>query len=329
MLKLQRHWYRPSLNLVTLPLLPLSWGFRSVVALRRFFYRTKVIKSHQFPVPVIIVGNITVGGTGKTPFVIWTVNFLKSKGYKPGIVSRGVGGQQQYSPRWVESHSEPKDVGDEALLLQHRALCPVVIGIDRVAAVRKLLADTDCDIVISDDGLQHYRLGRDVEIAIMDGARGLGNQQFLPAGPLRESGVRLKEVDFVVRQEATSTPSSQHEFSMYLFGEELVLLKDGSQKTTLDMFRGKTVHAVAAIGNPERFFASLRNQGIQIIEHIFPDHYLYQPHDLNFNDDLPIIMTEKDAMKCRSFANERCWFLPVEMKIDESFGEALLRRIKQ
>lgn len=305
----ERHWYQPEWSWVTFLLFPLSLLFKFIVTLRRFCYRKRLLKIHSFPVPVIVVGNITVGGTGKTPFVIWLAALLKSQGHSPGIVTRGVGGKQQREPRWVKENADVKLTGDEAILLAKRTECPVVIGIDRVAAVQELLAKTTCDVVISDDGLQHYRLGRDVEIAIIDAARGLGNGCLLPAGPLRESSDRLQEVDHVVYQVGVSDVRTG--ITMCLRGDDLVSLKT-SQKISLSEWKGKTVHAVAAIGNPSRFFAALRLQGLVLIEHVFPDHYLYREKDFCFDDELPIVMTEKDAVKCGGFADERFWCLPVE-----------------
>jgi tetraacyldisaccharide 4'-kinase len=328
MINWERHWYRSSHDLLTLLLLPLSGIFRCLVSFRRFLYRKKILKSERFPVPVIVVGNITVGGTGKTPFVIWLVQLLKQKGFKPGIVSRGVGGKQQREPRWVNSESNVREVGDEAMLLAKRSQCPVVIGIDRVAAVKELLAKTDCNIVLSDDGLQHYRLARDIEIAIVDAARGLGNQSFLPAGPLRESAQRLQEVDFVLSQESKNIEGKKSQFPLgfHLAGENLFSVHDERNTMPLKNLSQQTFHAVAAIGNPQRFFSTLRSHGLKIIEHVFPDHYQYQKEDLNFADDFPIVMTEKDAVKCRDFLNPKCWYLLVNAVVDREFQTQLLKK---
>lgn len=316
-------WYRNH-NLLTLSLVPASWIFRSLVLLRRMFYRKKSV---QFDVPVIVVGNITVGGTGKTPCVIWLARFLQTQGFKPGIVSRGVGGKQSKTPRWVTHKSFPHIVGDEALLLLKKSGCPIVVGIDRVRAVKELLAESDCNIVISDDGLQHYRLGRDIEIAMVDGMRGLGNKSFLPAGPLRESPKRLKEVDFVLEQVTHPCSTQYTHFGVQLIGDELVSVKRFKEKKLLNTFSKQKVHAVAAIGNPKRFFNRLREAGIEIIEHVYPDHYLYKSRDFNFGDNLPILMTEKDMVKCANFADDRFWYLPVEMQVKETFQKALLDKI--
>ncbi|MFZ3067317.1 MAG: tetraacyldisaccharide 4'-kinase, partial [Gammaproteobacteria bacterium] len=195
---LTKHWYQRQLSWVSLLLLPFSWLFHLIVMARRGMYRSGILKTHSVPVPVIIVGNIAVGGTGKTPFVIWLVDYLKQQGYRPGIISRGAGGARQTNPYLVKTNDHPCKVGDEALLLANHTNCPLVIGVDRVAAARFLLAQSDCNIIISDDGLQHYALRRDVELVIVDGVRRFGNQQLLPAGPLRESIKRLEGVDAVI-----------------------------------------------------------------------------------------------------------------------------------
>lgn len=318
---MEAHWYRSSLDSVAILLLPFSWIFSRLVAFRRYLYRIGFKKTTFLSVPVIVVGNITVGGTGKTPFVLWLAEFLKENNFKPGIVSRGVGGQQKLAPRFVEKNSDPALVGDEAILLA-KSGCPVVIGIDRVAAARELVAKKNCDVIISDDGLQHYRLGRAVEIAMIDGDRGLGNQQLLPAGPLREKPARLKEVDFVIEQVSEKRDSNY--WPVWLEKNDLVAVSNSLQKKSLSDFKNQSVHAVAAIGNPDRFFNFLREQGLNVIPHVFPDHYLYQAADLNFSDSFPIIMTEKDAVKCEQFSDERFWYLPVKMKVQDEFATLLL-----
>ncbi len=313
-LTLESHWYRSSYSWLTVLLLPLSWLFRLVVAIRYFLYRFKIKKSFKFNVPVIVVGNMTVGGTGKTPFVIWLAQFLQKEGFTPGIVSRGVGGEQLSVPYWVDATADPAMVGDEALLLVRRTHCPMVVGVDRVAAVKELLQKSNCNIVISDDGLQHYRLGRMIEIAIIDGERRFGNGCLLPAGPLREPLKRLQRVDVVV---VNGDQSEKNEECMHLQGNKLVSLVKNHQIQSVTEFKNKTVHAIAGIGNPSRFFSALLHEKIQLIEHVFPDHYLYQASDIHFPDDLPVIMTEKDAVKCIGFADERHWYLPVQAEMSK------------
>jgi tetraacyldisaccharide 4'-kinase len=316
-----KHWYREPLTFLSFCLLPLSLIFRAVVYVRRALYQHGFKKVFNAPVPVIVVGNITVGGTGKTPLVIWLANFLRNQGYKPGIVSRGYGGDgvlKAVTPAMLAVNS-----GDEALLMARRTGCPVVTGVNRVAAVQKLLAENDCDIVISDDGLQHYRLGRQVEIALVDGVRRFGNESLLPAGPLREPISRLQQVDFIVTQQQ----AREDEFEMQLAGDELVSLLDADKTKSLQDFQGSRVHAVAAIGNPQRFYASLREAGLVVIEHNFPDHYHFVRRDLDFTDDLPVIMTEKDAVKCIAIASANHWYLPVDAVVTSLFSDQLLKKI--
>lgn len=319
---IEQHWYKPSYTLLTGLLLPLSWLFRIAVHCRRSLYRLNIKKHYQFPCPVIVVGNITVGGTGKTPFVIWLANVLRQAGMKPGIVSRGYGGKRHLTPVFV-ADSSVTEVGDEAVLLSRRTQCPVVVAVDRVAAVNTLLAKTQCNIVISDDGLQHYRMGRMLEIAIVDGVRRFGNHCLLPAGPLREPVSRLKQVDFVVAQQQ-AVPG---EYQMLLQGDQLVALSDSHVSMPLTALANTTVHAVAAIGDPQRFFARLERMGLQVIPHPFPDHYGFQPSDIEFHDTLPVIMTEKDAVKCEGFADHRHWYLPVQAKLVSEFEPALLTKL--
>jgi tetraacyldisaccharide 4'-kinase len=317
-------WYQPQLTWLTFLLLPLSWAFGVVISLRRLLFQLKVKKSHRFAVPVIVIGNITVGGTGKTPLVLWLAQLLKAHGFEPGIVSRGVGGIQQISPRVVDAHSSVRQIGDEGILLAEKSGCQVVVGIDRVACVNQLLTESKCNVVISDDGLQHYALQRDIEIAVIDGARGLGNERLLPAGPLREKPSRLDRVDYIVRQ----GDALRGEFGMQLIAEKLISLAGIDAKKFSD-FSGQRVHAVAAIGNPRRFFALLKKYNITVIEHIFPDHYFFQKQDLEFFDDLPVIMTEKDAVKCREFANKQYWYVPVVAKVDGGLEKAVLNKLTQ
>lgn len=324
MLDVTRYWYRPSLNFITFLLLPFSIIFSFCAAIRRWLYRVGALKTHHFTVPVIVVGNIAIGGTGKTPFVIWLVEFLISQGYRPGIVSRGVGGKQTTKPHWVKIDDFANEVGDEAILLAERAHCPVVISPDRVAAVEDLLQNSDCNIVISDDGLQHYRLGRDIEIAIVDGMRRFGNTHLLPAGPLREPIERLKKVDFVI----VNGGNDKDTFVMTLEPQGLVSLQHPETIMNLIEFPDKKVHAVAGIGHPERFFLLLKNAGFDVIAHPFGDHYPYQSYDFDFTDSLPILMTEKDAVKCKKFATEHYWYVKVAAKLNNRLEQKLLEKIK-
>lgn len=321
--RLERYWY--SYNPVALLLWPLGLAFAGVAALRRLAYRTKLLKRCRVLVPVIVVGNLSVGGTGKTPLVIRLVEVLRAAGYRPAVVSRGYGGRSRVWPRRVEPDSDPMDVGDEPVLLARRGRCPVVVGPDRVEAARTLLKEHDCDVLLADDGLQHYRLARDVEIAVVDGARRLGNGFCLPAGPLREPARRLKSVDFVVGNGG----ARRGEYLMTLIGERALNLNDSGVSCSLGAFRGGLVHAAAGIGDPGRFFHSLRQHGLQILEHAFPDHHPYTPADLDFGDELPVLMTEKDAVKCASWARDWFWYVPVAARLDPELERRLLARLAQ
>ncbi len=318
------YWYDKTLHPTTLGWLFFSGLFAVVVWVRRLLYRCRIFKAQHFSTPVIVVGNITVGGTGKTPFVIWLAAYLQTLGFRPGIVSRGVGGKKQRLPRTVKQDDLPGDVGDEAILLKQRTQCPLVIAIDRVAAVQTLLQQTDCNVVISDDGLQHYRLGRCMEIALIDGERRLGNEYLLPAGPLREHRSRLAEVDFVVINGGSKTDA----FTMMLQPYQLFSLQT-QQKLPLNEFPQKKVHAIAGIGHPQRFFQTLQLAGFEIIPHIFPDHHLYVAEDIYFDDTHPVLMTEKDAVKCLHFADERHWCLTVNATINDNLERELLLFFQQ
>jgi len=305
--------------------MPLSMLYVDAIRLRRFLYRIGILKKTKLPVPVIIVGNITVGGTGKTPLAIWMVELLKQHGYKPGVISRGYAGAANETPQAVTADSNPAQVGDEAVVLAARCDCPVVVGADRVAAARQLLATNPCDVIVSDDGLQHYALQRDIEIVVIDGQRRFGNGYCLPVGPLREPPERIKQVDLLVVNGGNEL--LEGEFAMHCQGETLVNLRNGERKALAE-FSGVACHAVAAIGNPSRFFAQLAAAGINCDSHALPDHYAFVASDLQFKDDKPVIMTEKDAVKCRAFADAKCWYLPVDAELPEAFSQQLLKLLK-
>ncbi len=324
MLDLSRIWYRDRLTFTTYLLLPFSWLFRFIAYWRRFCYRVGIFKVFHFDVPVIVVGNITVGGTGKTPFVIWLAKVLRDSGYHPGIVSRGYGGKHHATPHLVTPESNPIDVGDEAVLLARLSGAPVVIAVDRVASVNFLLLHEKCDVVITDDGLQHYRLGRDIEIVIVDGKRNFGNYCVLPAGPLREPIRRLNNVDFVITNEGIAVAK----WGMTLKPSHYVNVVS-SVELDLSHFAGQTVHAVAAIGHPERFFTALTNIGVDVIPHAFPDHYQYQSSDLIFFPTYPVVMTAKDAVKCEKFTNEDLWYLATETIVSDALKESILTRLQK
>jgi tetraacyldisaccharide 4'-kinase len=319
---LERHWY--SLTPVSVLLLPLSLIFCVVVKLRSTLYRLGIIHSTRLPISVIVVGNITVGGTGKTPLVIWLANFLREAGYHPGIVTRGYRGNSSTWPIAVTEHTPTELVGDEAVLLARHCGCPVIAGPDRVAAA-KLHVKQGCNVIVSDDGLQHYQLCRDLEIAVIDSLRRFGNRLCLPAGPLREPVSRLRSVSVRV---ANGAPGAG-ELGMTLVSKDFYSLTKPERRTSAEYFRDGPVHAVAGIGNPERFFSSLRDLGLKVIPHPFPDHHVFQPWELEFDDDREIIITEKDAVKCEQFDNARCWVLVVEARPDAVLGEQVLKRLKE
>jgi tetraacyldisaccharide 4'-kinase len=297
----------------------LSALYRRTVLARHALYRDGWLRVERLPAPVVVVGNLTVGGTGKTPLVIALVEILRAAGFSPGVVSRGYGGRARHWPQKVTAQSDPLQVGDETVLIASRAGCPLMAGPDRVAAARALLAE-GCDAIVSDDGLQHYRLGREVEIAVIDGARDLGNGLCLPAGPLREPPERLESVDFVVRNGGEARPG---EFLMRLEGDAAVRLSDGLIRP-LTAFAGRKARALAGIGNPQRFFDHLRPFGLEIEERAFPDHHVFRAEDLVWGDDVPLLMTEKDAVKCRAFPAASLWMVPVRAALPPEFAASVL-----
>ncbi len=302
-------------------LAPFSLLYVDVMRLRRFLYRIGLYKSEKLAVPVIIVGNITVGGTGKTPLVIWLAQLLKQLGYRPGVISRGYTGTANHIPQLVDTNSDPALVGDEALVLAARCGCPVAIGQNRPAAAGLLLAEPGCNVIISDDGLQHYALRRDIEIVVIDGERRYGNGYCLPAGPLREPLERLHQVDLLVVNGGGEL--QPQEYPMQCRGEQLINLLSGEHRDLAE-FNGRSCHAVAAIGNPSRFFRQLATAGLNCVNHGFPDHYAFTAADLQFNDQRLIIMTEKDAVKCRGIATAAYWYLPVSAELPPGFAQQLL-----
>ncbi len=316
-------WYSPK-HPMRWVLWPLEMLYRLVLVFRREYCRLGIRKIEHLPVPVIVVGNVTVGGTGKTPCVIWLANQLKDRGLRVGCVSRGYGGNAADEPRRVEGDSDPLEVGDEPVLIAAATGCPVMIGVDRVAAGKALLDERRLDALIADDGLQHIALGRAFEIAVVDGERGLGNEACLPAGPLREPATRLDHVDAVVVNGGDWGEGSV--FRMQLVPSRVYQLAGQGQRTLSD-FRDTIVHAVAGIGNPDQYFEMLRSQKIRIIPHAFQDHARYQPSDLDFEDDHPILVTEKDAVKCRAFADARFWSVAVNLEFQDGDGDRLLRRV--
>lgn len=331
---LQALWYRP--RPPPLWLRPLSAAFGAIIALRRAAYAHGWLKAQRIGLPVIIVGNLTVGGSGKTPLTAWIAGQLRAAGFAPGIVLRGYGGSlsARGETALVETDSDPAEVGDEALLLRRRTGVPVAVGADRVRAARLLLARR-VDVVVADDGLQHLALARDVELVVLDGERGTGNGWLLPAGPLREPAARLALADAVIvngpgrvwQSVATgpvSIPLRRPPVLMRLRGEHLLAADGTDRALSLSRLAGCRVHAIAGIGHPQRFFSQLRAAGLDPVEHAFPDHHDFVVADLRFDEDLPVLMTEKDAVKCASLAGENCWFLPVEAEFEASGAAALL-----
>ena len=309
-------------------LAPLSFLYGALMGLRSLLYRMGLRHRVRMKVPVIVVGNLTVGGTGKTPLVAWLSTHLSAVGLRVAIVSRGYGGRARGVTR-VTVHSRPSEVGDEPLLLARRAQATVFVGKDRVAAARAAVAD-GADVVICDDGLQHLALMRDCEIVVIDGQRGFGNGCLLPRGPLRELPRRLRRVNAVVINGAITAPGftlprflSRTAFVMNMRPGDARPVSGGASLRALASFRGTGVHAVAAIGNPQRFFDMLRNAGLTLYEHPMPDHHAFKAGDLNFGDSLPVIMTEKDAVKCVAFADDRCWFVPVTAEFAENEASEL------
>lgn len=341
---LQKFWYGG--RALAWPVWPLSLLFRAVSDARRR-RQQRAAADEALSVPVVVVGNISVGGTGKTPLLIALARALQRAGLRPGIVSRGYGGKAPHYPFSVTTASDPAESGDEALLIRIATGCPVVVDPDRLSAVRRLESDGECDVVLSDDGLQHYRMPRTVEMVVIDGQRGLGNGFCLPAGPLRESPERLATVDFVVvngepvptlltqlarsgvapPDDDCTLPEKTPLHRIALEPSQLRTLKPGQTLPPSDWPGPRQVHAVAGIGHPERFFSTLESLGFGVIRHPFPDHHEFSAADLAFGDGLPVLMTAKDAVKCQAFAEDHYWVLDVRMRVPEALLTALLSRL--
>jgi tetraacyldisaccharide 4'-kinase len=324
------YWYSDA----RVPLVPrlLSAVYAGLTGLRRRLYEKNILRGRGCSVPVIVVGNISVGGTGKTPLTIALVQRLQAEGFKPGVASRGYGREEPSQPRWVDRESNPAKVGDEPALIAHHTGARLRVDRDRVAAARSLVK-AGCDVIVCDDGLQHYRLARDVEIEVIDGRRRYGNARRLPAGPLREPVERAQQCDFrVVNLGATAAQNGNAGAG---FGEwPMRLLADhaspvtGGRARPLASFAGQRVHAVAGIGDPERFFAMLRGFGIAVVPHAFDDHHRYVAADFEFGSRLPVLMTEKDAVKCAEFARDDHLSVPVRAELPEAFWVALLDKLR-
>jgi tetraacyldisaccharide 4'-kinase len=314
-----RHWYRR--GPVAWLLWPASLAFGALVLARRLLYGARLLPGAHPGLPVIVVGNLTVGGSGKTPLVIWIAELLKKHGWSPAIVSRGYGGRAR-APRAATVADEAEVVGDEPIVLARRSGCPVWIGADRRAVIAALRGPhPEVDVLVLDDGLQHYGLRRDLEIAVVD-SRGFGNGFLLPAGPLREPARRLASVDAVVSHGAP-VPG----YAMKLEGETVHRMTDARERRPVQSFRGQKVHAVAGIGNPNRFFLHLTRLGVRVVPHPFPDHHPLLPEELEFGDEAPVMMTEKDAVKLRRYGRANWWVLPVTAQLDPAFGDWLLKEL--
>lgn len=334
--RLTRLWYRERAPASLLA--PLAWSYGALMRARRRAYASGWARTERAGRPVVVVGNLTVGGTGKTPLTIWLARELSARGLRVGIVSRGYGGRGA-GPQEVRPDSDWRQVGDEPLLIARHTGCATVVAKDRVAGARALAAG-GADLILADDGLQHLRLGRECEIVVVDGARGLGNGHLLPAGPLREPLTALPAPDAVVVNGVAEHGSLAAAFAGYaalrpagpplgmrLVPQKALRLDGQGTPRPLREFGGGAVHAVAGIGNPARFFRELRVEGIEVIEHAFPDHHRFTARELAFADSAPVLMTEKDAVKCAAFADSRLWYVPVAAQFPERDGNELLRRV--
>jgi tetraacyldisaccharide 4'-kinase len=322
MSRIEQGWYNGSaLNYLLLPLSLLFW---LVSSLRRLLYKVGLSKSFKAQRPVIIVGNISVGGNGKTPFVIWLVDLLQGQNIKVGVISRGYGGNSSIYPIAVDSSMDTAKFGDEPVLIHKRTGCPVVVGSDRVKSCEMLVSQFDCDVIISDDGMQHYRLQRDIEVAIVDAAREFGNGWVLPVGPLRELTKRLKSVDYVVYN-----GFNKNEMSYELQAGAPVCVQ------TDELIPGhhieeQPIHAVCGIGNPSRFEQTVKDMNIKTESFTaFADHHQFSANDFNEFGAQPVVMTEKDAVKCQAFAKPNWWYIPVNAVLPQAFEKQLLTHIKQ
>lgn len=312
-------------------LMPLSYLYSVINKQQR---KTQIKNRIRLPVPVIVVGNITVGGTGKTPLTLYMVAFLQKQGYKPAIITRGYGGKAKTWPQAVTADSDANLVGDEAVLMAQRAKVTVYAGANRLESIEHILANHECDIIVSDDGMQHYKLPRDMLITVIDGKRLLGNEYCLPAGPLREKKERLDESDLIVINGKSTTKNQSFNsapFEMNLSGKMVINLSTNEEKSLTD-FSDKKIQALTGIGNPQRFYSTLKNSGLEVTENSFPDHHAFQKSDLNFSDDTIIIMTEKDAVKCKALIDGSCndkqyWYLPVSAELSDGFEDAVLEKL--
>lgn len=315
--RLQRAWYHghPALGLLR----PLEALYRRVVQARRAHFLSGRSPAYRAPVPVIVVGNVTLGGTGKTPMILWLIDRCRARGLRVGVVSRGYGARPPSLPWRVRAGQRAGEAGDEPLLIVERSGVALMVDPDRSRAVRALLAEEPLDVILCDDGLQHYRLARDLEIVLVDAARGLGNGRCLPAGPLREPAERLQSVDAVLCNGAQADAPGR--FALQLAPSALVSLASREALPLGHLPVGQAVHAVAGIGNPQRFFDTLQRLNWRPVPHAFADHAVYSAEQLRFEPDLPVVMTEKDAVKCRAFAQPDWFYLEVQATPSAAFAD--------
>jgi tetraacyldisaccharide 4'-kinase len=320
------HWYSKRLTWLTIILYPVSFLFGVISFIRCLFLKLCYGKKQQVKVPIIVVGNISVGGVGKTPLVESLVLNLKQRGYKPGIISRGYGGHSPSCPLEVKLDGRFDVYGDEPYMLKESLLCPIVISSNRVKAARHISEEYNIDVIISDDGLQHYKMYRDIEIAVVDGVRLLGNGKLLPAGPLREGKRRLKSVDYILMNGGDREVEGS--YLMKTKALALVNLLTGKEYDP-QYLNDYEVHAVAGIGNPEKFFQDLIKHKYSIIKHAFTDHHKYTKKDFEGYINSPIIMTHKDAIKCKFLKKENIFYLKIGVDICEKFYDAINQNIKE
>ena len=311
---IEKVWY--SKNIFSLLLSPLSLIYISIIYLRHTLYQLGLISITKINVPTIVIGNIVAGGTGKTPLVIWLAKHFKDKGFLPGIVSRGYGGTYLSNIELVKPTSNPLLVGDEPVIIARNTNCPVVVAKKRAKGAKKLVEKYNCNIILCDDGMQHYSLARDIEIAVIDGQRRFGNNYCFPAGPLREPKSRIFKADLIVSKYNARTCEHKMDYTY----KQLVSLNELSKTIPISDLHGMTVHAIAGINNPDHFFSYLRSHKLELIIHKFPDHYSYTEDDVKFNDNFSVVMTEKDAVKCLNYSSDKHWYIPISAELSKSFA---------
>jgi len=314
--------------------LPLSTLLCLLAGFRRYTYQRGWKQRQQLKVPVIVIGNVSIGGAGKTPLVAAIARRLQAQGYQPGIVSRGYKGEALTWPQFVSPDSDPRLVGDETVMLAQQTGCPVIAGPERTLSAKQLIDQHGCDVILSDDGFQHFKLQRDIDIVVVDAARGLGNRWCLPSGPLRESPSALKFADMIVLNGSSPHPvrgvTDIKHYDMQLHPGAPYAIADRAPCRDIEQLKQTTLHAIAGIGHPQRFFDMLRDMGFSIIEHPYPDHHAYSEQDVAFDDQLPLITTEKDAIKlARIKINSATWVMPVRAQTDPGFSTDLLNMLEQ